>query len=609
MEHISIERNQQEKDFFEVLQEESLAQLQELSGNVWTDYNLHDPGVTILEQLNYALWEFDYRLGFDIQDYLTSGDSFDPKQSMLFPPDEVFTTVPVTPKDYRLLILSSVENVSDVKVIVNKEACSYDFVLDAYPDTLDSQKQDVIAQVERIFHANRNLCEILNQVVFSQSIDIQLHADVEIGMDALAEQLLADIYYRTQTFLSSGVSFLSVKEEMAQGRGVDEIFEGPTQRKMVDPTSLTPQGETLVVANLYSAIQAIDGVRKVFTLYFSDGNNRFVDKLSMPDLYHSYVVKSFGAGSTFVNLWRNGQKISVDAHEVNKLIQNYRFMRVDSSASDGKNRSSCGLEGKNHGVFSHLPLAYGLPDCYGVNERGLLPSLSTPATVRKTAQLKVYLSWLDELFEAGLDKLNHVSTLVNGKEGISSGWVDLVENLYGENSKLAGLNFHGTRRPDARLRFVNYLATYGKERGKAMNLLDASCDNFSGVENYLKLLLGIDEHHFDFFLVEHPLFAYAQSVDIPEEDKFTVSVLFFASDLLLQDKHFCNCCLFLLQKRLPAHLSIRYVKWFPFSTREAFKADLDFWKYMLSTQRKLGADVLSSKLMAWLKSGAKVFSF
>ena len=125
----------------------------------------------------------------------------------------------------------------------------------------------------------------------------------------------------------------------------------------------------------------------------------------------------------------------------------------------------------------------------------------------------------------------------------------------------------------------------------------------------MKLLLGIDEHHFDFFLVEHPLFAYAQSVDIPEEDKFTVSVLFFASDLLLQDKHFCNCCLFLLQKRLPAHLSIRYVKWFPFSTREAFKADLDFWKYMLSTQRKLGADVLSSKLMAWLKSGAKVFSF
>ena len=56
MEHISIERIQQEKNFFEVLQEESLAQLQELSGNVWTDYNLHDPGVTILEQLNYALW-------------------------------------------------------------------------------------------------------------------------------------------------------------------------------------------------------------------------------------------------------------------------------------------------------------------------------------------------------------------------------------------------------------------------------------------------------------------------------------------------------------------------------------------------------------------------
>ena len=254
MKHISIERNQQEKNSFEILQETSISQLQELSGNLWTDYNLHDPGVTILEQVNYALWELDYRLNFDLQDYFTSGEVFDPRNSMLYSPEEVFTTIPVTPTDYRLLILSSVEDVSDVKVIVNKESCSYDFVLDTYSNTLDVRKQDIIARVEQLFHANRNLCEILNKVVFSQSIELQLHANVEINMDAYAERLLADIYYQTQVFLSSGLSYMSVDEEMNRGKMIDELYDGPSQRKLIDPLSLTNQDGCFVISDLYSIV-------------------------------------------------------------------------------------------------------------------------------------------------------------------------------------------------------------------------------------------------------------------------------------------------------------------------------------------------------------------
>ena len=36
---------------YEQLRREAIAHVQALSGNTWTDYNLHDPGVTILEQL------------------------------------------------------------------------------------------------------------------------------------------------------------------------------------------------------------------------------------------------------------------------------------------------------------------------------------------------------------------------------------------------------------------------------------------------------------------------------------------------------------------------------------------------------------------------------
>ncbi|MEE3483905.1 MAG: hypothetical protein VZQ98_06250 [Bacteroidales bacterium] len=602
MKHISIERNQQEKNSFEILQEESISQLQELSGNIWTDYNLHDPGVTILEQMNYALWELDYRLNFDLQDYFTSGETFDPRKSMMYSPEEVFTTIPVTPIDYRLLILSSIEDVSDVKVIVNKDACSYDFVLDTYSNTLDSHKQDIVARVEQLFHANRNLCEILNKVVFSQSIELLLHANVEINMETYAERLLADIYYQTQIFLSSGASYISVDEEMNRGKMVDELYDGPSQRKLIDPSSLTNQDGCFVISDLYSVVNKIDGVKRVSNLFFSDGKRRYVDKLYVPDFYHSYVIKSFDEDLNSICLWRNGQRVPVDVDEVYKLLQNYRYMKMDSpnfSAQDKENGTL--LTGVDHGKLQHTPLSDGLPDCYGVNGRAISINRSTTSTMDDAGQLKVYLSWFDDFFEEVLDKLNNIHSLLNGEYGIASGWIDMIESLYGEYSKLGGVNFHGTRKPDARLTFAKYLASYGKERGKAMNLLEPSFDKCSGVENYLKLLLGIDEQKFDFFIVEHPLLSYSQSMEIPEEDKFTISVIFFASDELLQDKHFCNCCFFLLKKRIPAHIAVRYIKWFPISTRNAFKADFDFWKYMLSTQRKLGADVLSAKLLEWLK--------
>ncbi|CAN5331590.1 hypothetical protein BH23BAC1_BH23BAC1_17790 [soil metagenome] len=46
---------------FEKLREEGIKIIQNLSGGIWTDYNLHDPGVTTLEILCYALTDLGYK--------------------------------------------------------------------------------------------------------------------------------------------------------------------------------------------------------------------------------------------------------------------------------------------------------------------------------------------------------------------------------------------------------------------------------------------------------------------------------------------------------------------------------------------------------------------
>ena len=94
---------------FAALQKAGLAFVQELSGNHWTDYNAHDPGITILEQLCYLLTELAYRHGWDIKDLLMSATpAADPAQpypyQSFFTAREILTVNPVTPDDYLSLI-------------------------------------------------------------------------------------------------------------------------------------------------------------------------------------------------------------------------------------------------------------------------------------------------------------------------------------------------------------------------------------------------------------------------------------------------------------------------------------------------------------------------
>ena len=92
---------------YNFLREKGIEYIQSLSGAIWTDHNLHDPGITVLEILCYALTDLGYRTGFDIADLLVSPDgAADPPEiSSFFPAHEVLTASPLTIHDYRRLLL------------------------------------------------------------------------------------------------------------------------------------------------------------------------------------------------------------------------------------------------------------------------------------------------------------------------------------------------------------------------------------------------------------------------------------------------------------------------------------------------------------------------
>jgi hypothetical protein len=92
---------------YQLLRDEGLAHIQRLSSKVWTDHNLHDPGITTLEILCYALTDLAYRTAFDTRDLMTGPDGkMDPPSlSGLAPAHEALTTAPRTIADYRRLLL------------------------------------------------------------------------------------------------------------------------------------------------------------------------------------------------------------------------------------------------------------------------------------------------------------------------------------------------------------------------------------------------------------------------------------------------------------------------------------------------------------------------
>ncbi len=166
-----IQRRDRQDNPYLHLQQKSVALLQQLSGEVWTDFNLHDPGVTILDLLNHALDELRYKLDFPLPDYLTdplTGEiPFD--RMGLLPFDELLRGSPVTPQDYEKLMMDNIPELTACRATFSKGY--YEFTL--YPSGEVDSREKLRREVERLYHANRNLCETLGKIRFGETPPIE----------------------------------------------------------------------------------------------------------------------------------------------------------------------------------------------------------------------------------------------------------------------------------------------------------------------------------------------------------------------------------------------------------------------------------------------------
>lgn len=88
------------------LRREGLKYIEELGSRLWTDYNEHDPGVTILEALCYAITELGYRSSLPMKDLLTEEDgTINGASQAFYSAKTILTQSPLTLNDYRKLLI------------------------------------------------------------------------------------------------------------------------------------------------------------------------------------------------------------------------------------------------------------------------------------------------------------------------------------------------------------------------------------------------------------------------------------------------------------------------------------------------------------------------
>lgn len=95
-----------ESEDYAFLREEGLRYMEELSGKIWTDFNVHDPGVTLEETLCYALTDLGYRTSMDMKDLIAEeGANLNQSLPPLFTARDIMTNNPVTLIDWRKLLV------------------------------------------------------------------------------------------------------------------------------------------------------------------------------------------------------------------------------------------------------------------------------------------------------------------------------------------------------------------------------------------------------------------------------------------------------------------------------------------------------------------------
>ena len=447
---------------YAALRSEGIKFIERLAGKVWTDYNIHDPGITILELLCYAITDLGYRTSFPIEDLLARKPDDTSTEKDFLTAANALPVNPVTENDLRKLIIDvkgvknawlSTAKTSEAPVYIdsihgeltNDPQFATDIlplnglynVLLQYETPGDGKeeseltpdekqiranaKEQIRQEVYRTIMAHRGLCEDLLGISEVNVSEIAICADIEVRQNADINLVMAKVYQIAINYCSPSLNFYTLEEMLDKGYTIDEIFEGPLLKygfldsEEVENANLRTELYSSDLINMIMDIEDVIAVRGFKLLRYEDGvlvepAESWIMQLQAGHAAQFSRVKSkliFYKG--LLPFMANQEEVLV---ELNRLQQSSGRIRKTGHKTDIDVP-----QGNWRDLNDYFPVQNDFPMVYGIGQLGL-PDSATDMRKAQAKQLKAYLLFFEQLLTNYLAQLSNISRLFSSRETV-----------------------------------------------------------------------------------------------------------------------------------------------------------------------------------------------
>ena len=506
---ISPKKPQNDAFDYEELRKAGIAYLEKTGSATWTDYNVHDPGITMLELLCYAITDLSYRTNNTIPDLLATPE--DARTNILkhfFSASKIFPNNAVTINDYRKLIID-IEGVKNawlqkrslgifadisLKKLQFTQPQSfkwepvdvlgyYDVLLEFDTNVDDDNKERIKSEVLELLMQNRNLCEDFLTINEISKQEFRLCTEIELKSDADPFDTLAELFFNIQLYLTPLIKFYWLNDLINMGYTSDAIFEGP----------LLIHGfikeEELLASDLKREIHLSDIMQQMLNV---SGVSNILDIIFNPtdqakELDNKWIIPVRRGKQPIINIldsnvliYKNGIPLRPDMNIIknrfDKLMDNYisgnDLVRTEDIRFD---------EGTFIDTGNYYSIQNHFPKNYGISHWGL-PEDATAERVAQAKQLQAYLYFFDQQLANSFSQLSNLGNLFS---------TDTQKNTYFANTvrsfKDAGNIFLDNTTVDVNVQAAaEDKATYYKRRNLFLDhLLSRFSESFSDYVNVL----------------------------------------------------------------------------------------------------------------------------
>lgn len=231
------------EDFYQ-LRREGIGFIEQMGSGHWTDYNLHDPGITILEALCYAITDLAYRIGWDIKDLLAPENPAAETHQPFFTAREILPVNPWTPNDFRRLLIDR-ESVRNAWIFCKACACDFHYYAWCEEDQLQlaySPEKPVEKKLAYQKVNVRGLYEVLLELGSDPALGdlndrkIERHFTL-FDTDKIAHSVIFELRFPAWELLDEAAATLFTDLGVALGT----IKITKVSRSKTDPNFVTPQ--------------------------------------------------------------------------------------------------------------------------------------------------------------------------------------------------------------------------------------------------------------------------------------------------------------------------------------------------------------------------------